>query len=108
MVNVVDLKGALDGFADQLADRWARRGSGDLDLVLEVAADGDPVRLAASGDGLAVERAAGADADVTLDRLEMTALLFGFHDRYADLKARRPALEALFPLDFYIWKSETV
>ncbi|MFU8868945.1 GNAT family N-acetyltransferase [Natronococcus sp.] len=107
-LNVRDLPALLEAFESQLERRWLDRGRterGDVTLALE---DSDAaVRLSYGPDRVTVERVTG-EPDVALDRLSMTALLFGFHDRQREVRRRDPFLEAMLPLQFYIWPTEHV
>lgn len=105
MVNIRDLPTLLSGFESELARRWETKGHGHGtdDLILEITGDEDAVRLH-FGDGFTVERT-DASPDIALDRREMTHLLFGFP---ACRDRSDPILNAVLPLDFYIWPSERV
>lgn len=108
MLNVRDLPAVLSAFEPQLRDRWRRAGTGERGaVVLAVAGDGDPVRLAFGPDGVSVEPT-DDDPDLELDRTAVTGLLFGFHDRHRETRRRFPGLDTLLPLDFYVWHSERV
>lgn len=108
MVNVLDLAGALRGFEGQLTDRWAeahQSGSGSVTLSI-TDSDRPPVTLDYGDDGVTVEATPGRESDVALDRLSMTTLLFDFPDTFPEVKREEPFLDAVLPLDFYIWTLE--
>lgn len=108
-LNIRDLPALLETFEGQLETRWLETGRserGDLTLGLE-GADAS-VRLSYDMEGVTVERSAAAEPDFSLDRLSMTALLFGFQDRLREVRTRDPLLEATLPLQFYIWPTEHV
>jgi|GEM_PF-3125015 len=108
MVNVLDLEGALRGVSGQLADRWtAAHRSGDGAVTLSITdSEEPPVTVRYTDSNVTVERTPAADPDVALDRLSMTSLLFGFQEVFPSVKRDDPFLDAVLPVDFYIWKLE--
>jgi predicted N-acetyltransferase YhbS len=103
MLNVLDLPTLLSGFEAELARRWEAYGQGGGDFTLGITSDEDAVRFH-YGDDFTVERT-DATPDLALDRREMTHLLFGFP---ACETRSDPILDAVMPLEYYIWPSERV
>lgn len=103
MFNIRDLPALLLGFEAELARRWETNGKGNGDLTLGIVGDADAVRFH-YGDDFTVERT-GATPDLSLDRREMTHLLFGFPA--CEIRSD-PVLDAVTPLEFCIWPSERV
>ncbi|WP_433627554.1 GNAT family N-acetyltransferase [Halomicrococcus sp. NG-SE-24] len=107
-LNVRNLQAVLARFADQMEARWSRRevaASGRVTLGLEAESEG--VELVYDRDGITVEAFDGTP-EVRRPRGEMAGLLFGMHDREAELKADYPVFETIFPLDFFIWPADRV
>lgn len=103
MLNIRDLPALLSGFEAELTRRWTTNEHGTGDLTLGITGDEDAVRIH-YGDDFMVERT-DATPDIALDCREMAHLLFGFpacEDR------SDPVLNAVLPLDYYIWPSERV
>lgn len=108
MVNVLDFESALRGITGQLADRWSsahHSGSGTVTLSI-TDADEPPVTVRYTDSDMLVERTPDRDPDIALDRLSMTSLLFGFQEGFRSIKCEEPFLDAVLPVDFYIWKLE--
>lgn len=103
MVNIRDLPTLLSGFETELSRRWETYGQGVGDLTLGIVGDEDTVRLR-YGDDFTVERT-DATPDLALERREMTHLLFGSPPCETQ---SNPVLDAVLPLDYYIWPSERV
>lgn len=108
MVNVLDLEGALRGVSGQLADRWtAAYHSGDGAVAFSITDSDEPsVTMHYTDSDVTVERTPDTEPDIALDRLSMTSLLFGFQEIPPSIKRDEPFLDAVLPIDFYIWKLE--
>ena len=108
MVNIRDLETVLTQFAPQMSSRLERRRSLDEGTItFSLESESNPVALIYGPDGVDIQPDDGPP-DIELDRLTMTGLLFGAHDRGLQLKTDHPVLETLFPLEFFIWRSEWV
>lgn len=110
MVRVFDLAGALRGFTRQMARRAEplKRG-GSQPVTLEIAESEQAVTLALDADGVRIEPPSSACAKLRLPRRVMTCLLFGpaLPEHLVNLPAGCQWLNAVFPLDFMIWRNET-
>ncbi|WP_255171420.1 GNAT family N-acetyltransferase [Natrononativus amylolyticus] len=109
LLNVRSLEGLFESFESQLEANWRESGrteSGSLSLGL--AETGEAVEIAYGPGELSVDTRADTDPDLTLDRLSMTTLLFGFHEHMRETKLSEPVLAAALPLQFYIWPTEHV
>ncbi|WP_323173421.1 GNAT family N-acetyltransferase [Natrialba sp. PRR66] len=107
-LNIRDLSALLEAFEGQFERRWRdgdRTETGEISLALEE--EEAAVQLSYGPGRVTVERVAD-DPDLSLDRISMTGLLFGFHDRKRTLRQQDPFLEATLPLQFYIWPTEHV
>ncbi len=110
MIRIVDLAGALQGFSGQLKARYAQRGlEGDREFSLALADTDQQATLRFSHKGVTVEEGVSKQA-LTLGRLEMVRFLFGPGSpaQVVELPPEAKFLEALLPLDFYVWANESV
>jgi GNAT superfamily N-acetyltransferase len=104
MLNIRDLPTLLSGFEAELTRQWETyQGMGAGDLTLGITGDEDTARLRYD-DGITVDRT-DATPDIALDRREMTHLLFG--SPACEIRSN-PVLNAVTPLNYYIWPSERV
>lgn len=107
-LNVRSLPALCSSFADQLERRWERRPLAlEGSLSLGIAGDEGCVRLTYDPDSFAVEPAS-CEPDLSLSRRTATRLLFGGAGRAATLRNAHPILEAVTPLEYYVWHSERV
>ena len=104
MVRIHDLEAVLSAFANQLSHRWREAPVTATGAVTLAVTDGETVKLTYDAESVAVD-ATEEPADVTLDRRPMTRLLFGFGERQP-ARRRDPLLRTVFPLEFYLWRSE--
>jgi predicted N-acetyltransferase YhbS len=108
-LNIRSLGGLFQGFETQLESRWRESGrteTGRLSLGLEET--GETVEITYGPGDLTVGALEESEPDIVLDRLSMTSLLFGFHDRLRETKRSDPMLLETLPLQFYIWPTEHV
>lgn len=108
LVNVRDLPGLLEAYASPLERRWERLPRVlEGELTLGIDGEGTAARLAYGPDGLAV---VGVDDDpeLQLSRRAAARLLFGAGGRQESVAAEYPVLDALLPLDYYVWHTEHV
>lgn len=103
---VDDLPAVLAGFESQMERRWSRSGLSSADVCLGITGDDNRARLVFD-DGVDVERTT-AEPDASLERREMTHLLFGLSGVAWEQQDEHPVLRAVLPLDYYIWASERV
>lgn len=109
MLRVCNLPAVLDAFEGQLSHRWARvPGDAASDVTLGIDSDDASVRLTFGADGTVEAEPADRTPDLELDRRAMTRLLFGTPGSRRALEDRFPALAAVLPLAFYVWRSEWV
>lgn len=107
-VNVRDLPAVVTAYADPLERRWERRsGVREGELSLGIESDETAVRLAVDGDDLVVETVTD-EPRLSTDRRRAARLLFGGNGRRDRIADEHPLLDALFPLDYYIWHTEHV
>jgi len=110
-IKIIDLMGTLKAFSKQTSRRYR-----DLGLrparTLTLGIEGEPraVKVGFSATETSVRPTrAGKDA-IILPRTEMVQFLFGpgAPGGIVDLPSKALFLDALLPLDFYMWHNETV
>ncbi|WP_162994079.1 GNAT family N-acetyltransferase [Halalkalicoccus subterraneus] len=122
-LNVLDLPATLAAYRPLLEERWSNTveafGSTVGDLTLEMvdptgrsvdtmaATDRQSATIAYDASGVSVERT-DRDPDVSLGRWETVDLLFGSQDVLRSIKRSEPFLDAIFPVEFYFWRTETI
>lgn len=108
LANVRDLPAVVTACADPLERRWTRRSIGwEGELTLGIESDGTAVRLTADSDRLTIEPVS-AVPELAMDRREAARLLFGGNCRRGTIAEEYPLLDALFPLEYYVWPTERV
>ena len=108
MLKILDLKGILEGFSGQIESRISRLDPiGERSIRLCIKGEETYVELDLGPDGVNVEGGKGCKDAVVLSEQDMVLLLFGPCNPglYSSLP---PFVETIFPLDFYLWKNETV
>ncbi len=111
MVKIVDLQATLRGFAHQLGDRYnALDMKGSRSVVLEISDTDQQVEVAFSPEGVSVREAAASANAISLSDREMVRFVFGpgSPGSVIDLPHNARFLDALLPVDFYLWSNETV
>lgn len=107
-MNVRDLPAVVTAYAGPLERRWERRSiARETDLTLGIEGDETAVRLASDRDRLTVETVSD-EPSLSIDRRDAPRLLFGGNGRRERLADEYPILEALFPLEYYVWHAERV
>ena len=107
-LTIRDLPRLVEAYAGRLERKWeraARVAEGEFTLGIE----GDPtgVRLSYGPKSLSVETVTGGDVDHALDRRTACRLLFGRGWEVPN-HVGDSVLDAVFPLEFYIWPLERV
>lgn len=107
LLNIRDLPALVEAYAPRLERRWNRLPIA-LDGRLSLGIDGEKtgVRLSYDPGGLDVKTIDTAP-EISLDRRAVTRLLFGT-GRCEPVTAEYPVLNVLFPLEYYIWRTECV
>jgi hypothetical protein len=111
MIKIVDLQATLLGFAHQLGSRYSALGmEGSRSVVLGISDTDQRVEVAFSPEGVAVREAATSANAISLSDREMVRFIFGpgSPDSVIDLPRNASFLDALLPVDFYLWPNETV
>jgi hypothetical protein len=104
LLRLVDLGAALSGFAPQIERRLAAVDA-DPDRVVVGIEDGERVELAYDGGRVTVDPTDDAP-DLEQSRRRLTRHLFGPHVRQRTDDV--PLLDAVRPLEFFVWPTETV
>jgi predicted acetyltransferase len=110
MLRINDLAGTLRGFLPHLRRRYEQSGMrGRRSFALEIAGTHEKARVVLAPGEAAVETEA-VRGTLKLDRLQMVRLLFGpgSPSHEVDLPERLRFLDAILPLDFYVWGLEGV
>ncbi|MCL7417736.1 MAG: hypothetical protein M8354_07855, partial [Halalkalicoccus sp.] len=108
LLNVRDLPAVVTAYASPLERQWERRSDTfEADLTLGIEGDETAVHLAVDRDQLTVETVTDEPA-LSMGRRDAARLLFGGNGRRERFVDEHPILEALFPLDYYIWPDERV
>lgn len=111
MIKIVDLQATLRGFAHQLGARYNALGmEGSRSVVLGISDTDQQVEIAFSPEGAIVRKAAASGNAVSLSDQEMARFIFGpgSPGSVIDLPRNVKFLDALLPVDFYLWSNETV
>jgi predicted acetyltransferase len=111
MIKIVDLQATLRGFAHQLGSRYNELGmEGDRSVVLGIRDTDQQVEVAFSIEGVAVREATSSENSISLSDREMVRFIFGpgSPGSVIDLPRNARFLDALLPVDFYLWPNETV
>ena len=121
-LNVLDLQATLEGYRPLLEERWAKAvdafggTTGAITLRMTDSADQStdaadvptqPVTVAYDATGVSVEQT-DCEPDITLDRRGMVEFLFGSRAARRPLERPDPFLEAVLPLEYYFWQTETI
>lgn len=108
LLNIRDLPMLTETYASILERRWNRRSStAEGTITLGIDEDENAIRVAYGLGSLSVTPFE-SNPELSLDRRAMTRLLFGGEGRMNRLKSAYPILDALFPIDYYVWYSERV
>lgn len=107
LLNIRDLPALIKAYAPRLERRWNRLQT-TLDGRLSMGIDGEKtgVRLSYGPGGLDVKIIDTAP-EISLDRRAAARLLFGT-GRCEPITAEYPVFDVLFPLEYYIWRTECV
>lgn len=112
-LNVLDLPRVVAAYEPLLADRWSTAVgdlgsvSGSVTLAIDGSSPTEAVMITYEDTDIRIERTT-RKADVSLDRLAMTRLLFGSPDACWPIKRSRPFLRVVLPLEYYFWQTETI
>jgi len=111
MMKIIDLKATLSGFAHQLGARYNALGmEGSRSVVLRMSNTDQQVEVTFSSEGATVKEAATSTNAISLSDREMARFVFGpgAPGTVANLTENMGFLDALLPVDFYLWPNETV
>ena len=111
MVRIVHLGRTLEGFSDQLARRYLEAGiGGERSIVLGIEGRTQRIGVTFSPEGVSVVPAAEGGDEVLLSEDAMVRFLFstGGVAATVDLPKDKRFLNALLPLDFFLWPLERV
>lgn len=120
-LNILDLPATLAAYQPLLDERWSKivdtfgNTSGEITLRMTGLADRSSDRDASTGtvtvaydaSGVSVDRT-DREPDVALDRRRMVDFLFGSRNARHAIGRARPFLDAVLPLDYYFWQTETI
>ncbi|MCL7417755.1 MAG: GNAT family N-acetyltransferase [Halalkalicoccus sp.] len=122
-LNVLDFPATIDAYRPLFEERWARTvdafGSVADAVTLGMTSSSDrladdtadtptqSVTVAYDASGVSVERT-DREPDVTFDRRGAVGFLFGSRDSCRSLKRIDPFLDAVLPLEYYFWQTETI
>lgn len=108
LLNVRDLPAVVGAYAGLLRRRWERDSIAcEGDLTLGIDGDETAVRLTWEPNRLDIEVVAD-DPSLLVDRREAARLLFGGNCRRERLADEYRILDALFPLECYLWHTQHV
>jgi hypothetical protein len=111
MIKIVDLHATLDPFAEQLASAYRRMGfKRETAIALGIEGSEPDVELAFSRHGVSLDQVRRHRRTVVIPERKMVRLLFG-PPSPADIGSLPPRarfIEALLPMDFYLWRNEAV
>ncbi len=111
MIKIVDLQATLLGFAHQLASRYDALGmKGSRSVALGISDTDQQVEIAFSPEGVTVKEATTSGNAISLSDREMVRFIFGpgSPGNVLNLPQSARFLDALLPVDFYLWPNETV
>jgi hypothetical protein len=110
MFKILDLKSLLKAFSEELGRRYRDVGFRGERLVTLAMGGEAPVALRFSPDGLSIEDPKARGLPVHLGVHEMVRFLLGpaSNEIGSRLSPRARFLQALLPVDLYIWHNETV
>jgi hypothetical protein len=111
MIKIVDLQSTLRGFAHQLGVRYNALGmKGSRAVVLGISDTDQQAEVAFSPEGVTVRKSETARNGIFLSDREMVRFVFGpgSPGSVIDLPQNLRFLDALLPVDFYLWPNETV
>jgi len=111
MIKILSLEETLRGFAHQLRARYRDLEiKGKHAIALGIDGTDQKVEIEFSPDEVIVEKASHLSKALTLSEHQMVRLIFGPGSPSATLNLPQNArfLEALLPVDFYLWRNETV
>jgi len=111
MIKIIDLKSTLCGFANQLRNRYSELGFNDRrTIVLGVEGSDKQVEVTFSSEEVIVSKTSQCSKALTLSEHEMVRFIFGPASPgvTAELPSDMRFLNAILPVDFYLWNNETV
>ena len=111
MIKIVDLQATIRGFAHQLGARYNALGmEGSRSVALGISDTDQQVEVAFSPEGVTVREAATSANAISLSDREMVRFVFGpgLPGSVVDLPRNVRFLDAILPVDFYLWPNETV
>jgi predicted acetyltransferase len=111
MLKIVNLEYTLKGFINQLGRRYREFGFQDRQIVsLKIEGTDQIVEIEFSPDKVSIQKGSLSSDTLTLSEREMVRFVFGpaVPGFIANLPPKLRFLDALFPLDFYLWNNETV
>lgn len=111
MIKILDLEATLRGFSHQLWARYREFGlQGTRTVALGVSGTDQRLQIQFSPEEVTVKKEPHLSRALTLSERQMVQLIFGPGSPSAvvSLPPNMRFLEALLPVDFYIWRNETV
>jgi len=111
MLKILDLEATLRGFANQLRNRYCELGFNDRrSIVLCVEGVGKQVEVVFSSEEVIVSKTYQRSKALMLSEHEMVRFIFGPASPgvTAELPSDMRFLNAILPVDFYLWNNETV
>jgi len=112
MIKILDLQATLQGFAPQLRDKYHELEiQGSHIVALGVSGTDQQIEIKFSPEEVIVEKISHSTKEaLILSEREMVRLIFGPGSPETTLNLPKKArfLEGLFPVDFYLWRNETV
>jgi len=111
MLKIMNLESTLSGFANQLGRKYREFGFQNRQFV-SVGMEGanQIVEIEFTPDEVNVKKSARSSDTLMLSDQEMVRFVFGpgVPSAMVKLPSRLKYLDALFPVDFYLWSNETV
>lgn len=111
MIKIIDLKKTLRGFTHQLSNRYRDLElQGNRTIALAVEGTEQRAEIEFSPEGVTVRKVSDLTRALTLSDHQMVRLIFGPGTPSSEFSLPPNAhfLEGLLPVDFYIWRNESV
>ena len=111
MLKILDLEATLSGFTNQLKNRYSELGFNDRrTIVLGVEGSDKQVEVTFSSEEAIVSKTSQCSKALMLSEHEMVRFIFGPASSgvTAELPSDMRFLNAILPVDFYLWNNETV
>jgi predicted acetyltransferase len=111
MLKILDLEATLRGFTNQLKNRYSELGFNDRrTIVLGVEGSEKQVEVTFSSEEAVVSKTSQCSKALMLSEHEMVRFIFGPASPgiTAELPSDMRFLNAILPVDFYLWNNETV